>query len=136
MFTDSRHASYQKHGDVQCSISAHCQLGNSTILEVYNSSMENVEIEEIVCLKSIKVVESKTNTGSEIVCNAMTLHKKKKKKKFSRPTHPILKKLWRTSKQTFFLGLIENQIKLNRFLIYEPVRFVAILRNDGFWERE
>ena len=29
--------------------------------------MENVEIEEIVCLKSIKVVESKTNTGSEIV---------------------------------------------------------------------
>ena len=82
MFTDSKHASYQKHGDVHSvvRISVHCQLGsysfiwlglqryfNSTILEVYNSSMENVEIEKIVCLNSIKVVESKTNTGSEIV---------------------------------------------------------------------
>ena len=34
---------------------------NSTILEVYNSSMENVAIHEgIVCLKNIKVVECKT----------------------------------------------------------------------------
>ena len=29
--------------------------------------MENVEIEEIVCLKSIKVVETNTNTENEIV---------------------------------------------------------------------
>ena len=35
---------------------------NSTMLEVYNSNMENAEVEEIVHLKSIKVVESKTNT--------------------------------------------------------------------------
>ena len=79
-FTDCKHASYQKHGDIQCSISVHCQLGSysyiwlglqgcfySTILEVYNSSMDIVGIEEIVHLKSIKVVKSKINAGSEIV---------------------------------------------------------------------
>ena len=65
--------------------------------------MKEVKVEGLVHLKSIKVPESKTNTRSEIVCEWECNGFTRGGKNVSRLTDPILKKLWRTRKQFFFV---------------------------------